>query len=532
MICDEADRFVGVTPPSNEFTDSKAEENAWNSEVVSLAYNAFPAHPRHALWRETALRWIAGSFCAPQDLHSARIVDGRPLRDWLSGPNLHADFTLENHRRVHPDYMACTYLLTSQVPVYAWGKNPPPAALHLNVEAINAVIKRLATPDGSVVYPNGQDWGLHRNVDWLEYHATMAVLYGDRQSAAMLRHSLAAVRAMAARAPAGLIYAPGETRLSSDQHMVLEYLAHTYALMAQLGEGPPPVADALLWRDLAGTRVFEAGKFGLVRTPDAIATFSWGAQVMGQVLPLRGDLLLSPESRGLVGYASLAAGKAESPVVRQAVVTPLSGGFGVTGVLARAEGNVEQRFGFVALPDGRALYVDRLTLTGVTPPAVLDLGTLGVLNDVNWPFHDGRRTLAHDGGTTIFAAANAALDTAAEFSSPWCNLDGLGIVRLATSGRARYMPAPTGAAGRLEQRFHLNAMPAAALAEAKTGDPLAHGVFVFYPHQSAAQTRATAAQCALLSAPGDTIVRLRLEDATEVTFDLVALRIDVAPRHS
>ena len=103
-------------------------------------------------------------------------------------------------------------------------------------------------------------------------------------------------------------------------------------------------------------------------------------------------------------------------------------------------------------------------------------------------------------------------------------------MRLAASGHARYVPTPTGAAGRLEQRLHLNAMPAAARAQAKTGDTLAHSVLVFYPNQPATQTRATAAQCALLSAPGATTVRLRLEDATEVTFDLAALRIDVAPR--
>ena len=32
-----------------------------------------------------------------------------------------------------------------------------------------------------------------------------------------------------------------------------------------------------------------------------------------------------------------------------------------------------------------------------------------------------------------------------------------------------YVPAPSGAAGRLEQRFHLNAIPAEKLAEAPPG---------------------------------------------------------------
>ena len=191
MVCDEADRFIGVVPPASLFNDSKAEENAWNSAVVSLAFNLFSRHPHHGAWRETAIRWIASSFATSRDVTRTDFVDGRPLREWLTGANVHDDFTLENHHRVHPDYMACTYLLTSQMPMYAWGGNPPPEAIQLNVPAINAALKKLATPDGSVIYPNGQDWGLHRNVDWFEYHAAMAVLLHDPQSAALMRHALA-----------------------------------------------------------------------------------------------------------------------------------------------------------------------------------------------------------------------------------------------------------------------------------------------------------------------------------------------------
>lgn len=529
MVCDEADRFVGVTPPVNLFSDSKAEENAWNSQVISLAYNFFPQHPRHSLWRENAIRWIAASFCTARDAASDTIVDGRPLKEWLTGPNLHADFTLENHNRVHPDYMACTYLLTSQIPMYAWGGNRPPAAIHLNVEAINAVVKRLATPEGSVIYPNGQDWGLHRNIDWLEYHGTMAALYGDRQSAALLRHAIEAARRMAARNPAGTIYAPGETRLSSDQHMVLEYIAHTYALMAQKGEGPAPLPDDRLWEELAGTRLFEAGKFGVVRTKNSIATFSWGAQVMGLVAPLRGDLLLTPEGRGLIGYVSAQEKKAETPLVKQVSVVDLKSGFGVLAVLQRAEGLVEQRLGFLALPDGRTIYVDRLELTGDALPVVLDLGTLGVLNDVNWPFHNGKRTLAYQDGTTVFSAAKAASDPVTDFTSPWLNLDGLGIVRLDASGPARYVPTPSSAAGRLEQRFHLNAPPPTALAGTKAGDVIAHSALVFFPNQSPAETARSADRCKLMSVGGDRLIALQLGDDTRVKFDLGALQLSVNP---
>lgn len=536
MICDEADRFVGVTPPINLVTDTKAEENAWNSAVVSLAFNMFPRHPHHAAWQETSIRWIASSFATQGDAARTDLVDGKPLKEWVAGANLYDDFTLENHSRVHPDYMACTYLLTSQLPMYAWGGNAPPAALNLNVEAIVAIIKRLATPEGSVIYPNGQDWGLHRNVDWLEYYAMAAVVYHDRQAATLMRRSLDTVLRMAARRPNGPVYLPEETKLASDQHMVLEYAAHVYALMAQLGEGPEPVPDTQLWRELSGSHIFPSGKFGVMRTKDSIATFSWGAQVMGSVLPLRDDLLLTPEGRGLIGYVGLEGVRAEVPLTTQVAVASLAAGFGVSGVISRGGGIVEQRFGFLALPDGRAIYVDVATLTGTTRPSHLDLGTLGVLNDPHWPLHDGSRTLAHQDGTRVFTATGARSEAPADFASPWFNLDGLGIACVDVSGHARYVPSPTSAAGRLEQRFHLNTIPAVAIATAKPGEPLAHSVLVFYPNQSAAQTKTAAARCQLLSARGEKIVRLRLDDGTVATFDLTTLQLSPSfapppPRH-
>jgi len=532
MVCDEADRFGGQKPPTQVNDNTRAEENAWNSQIISLAYNMFPAHPHNRRWRDDAIRWILSSFATSRDVTSDAVVDRRPLRAWLEGlgPNIHDDFTLENHRRVHPDYMACTYLLTSQVPVYAWGGNRVPEAIHRNVTAIARVLQGLATPDGSVIYPNGQDWGLRRNVEWFEFHATAAVLYDDVTSATLMRHSLATVRRMAARNPAGLIYLPAETKLSSDQNMMLEYLAHTYALLGQRGEGPAPVPDEQLWRQLAGTRVFQSGRLGVVRRPDAIATFSWGAQVMGQVLPLGKDLLLSPESRGLIGHVGVEGLAREIPVARQVALAPLVEGFGVTGVLDRGDGALEQRFGFIALPDGRAVYADLITPTRAVRPTLLHIGTLGVLNDTQWPFHDGSRKVYFEGGEREFLAAQASSDAMAEFSSRWINVDqGLGIVRLAASGPAVYTPSPTNAAGRLEQRFNLSTVSASALAAAQPGQPLAHGVFVFYPNRTAEQTAADAACCVLLSAPGDRVVRLRLEDGLGIEFDLGALRLRLSP---
>ncbi|MBI5689598.1 MAG: hypothetical protein HZC55_05830 [Verrucomicrobia bacterium] len=527
MVAEEAGRFVDAVPPVGRVRDSKGEENAWNSQILSLAALMFPRDARAARWQEAARRWMASSFARPADLARPGEVEGRPWRDWIAGANLHDDFTLENHSRVHPDYMACTYLLTSQAPMYAWAGRKLPEVAHLNVVAINTALKSLALPDGAWIYPNGQDWGLRRNLDWFEYHTALAVLYGDGQSAALQRACLATMRRMAARTPHGPIYLPEETKLPSDQAMALELPAHAYALMAERGEGPPPVPTERLMAGLAGRWVFPDGKFAVVRTPAAIATFAWGARVMGQVMPLGENQLLAPEMRSLVGHVEAAGVAREEPVVKEVRLAPATEGLGLAGILSRADGAVEQRFAFVVLPDGRAIYADRLHLLGANRPTRLDLGTLGVLNDRQWPSHRGRRLVTAEQGEWEFRADEASTAAPVEWNSRWCNLDGaLGIVRLVATGAARYVPFPTGAAGRLEQRFHLNAVPAAGLASATTGSLLAEGAYVFLPGQSIEATRAAAARCRLERDPQIGSWRLVLGDGLVVRIDFATLVAD------
>ncbi len=528
LIADEADRFADLPPPAQRRGDSKAEENAWNSTVLSLAACLFPGHPRQAAWRDSAVQWAMSAFARPQDLARTEAVDGRPLREWLGGANLHDDFTLENHRRVHPDYMACTYLLTSQLPLYAWAGRAAPAALTRNVAAIGDALRVFAQPDGSVVYPNGQDWGLRRHADWFEFHATQAVLFGDRGAAALARAALDTLGRMAARTPAGSLYLPTETKLSSDEAMALEMPAHTYALMAARGEGPAPAVLAEVLAATAGPRVFPDGKIAVHRTPAVFASMSWGAQVMGLVQPLDRDQLFSPESRSLVGHVVTAGDAGDRPRVHEATTAETSDGLAVLGVLRRAGERIEQRFAWVALRDGAVLFVDRLTTAADLSDVRLDLGTLGLLNDSRWPDQRGVRELHHATGTVVARAAEAATTPPWDSDSRWLNLDDrFGLVRLGASGRFRFVPAPTSAAGRLEQRLHLNAPPHdVALAPAASG-LVAHGTLLLLPGHTARATATAATRAALVSAPGARLVVVRLADGRLVRIDLDRLRWSV-----
>ncbi len=71
--------------------------------------------------------------------------------------------------------------------LFEWAGEKPFEALDWNVQNIYAVSKQLAFPDGGWIYPNGQDWQLHRNADWFDLHCPIAIQYHDRQAATLMR---------------------------------------------------------------------------------------------------------------------------------------------------------------------------------------------------------------------------------------------------------------------------------------------------------------------------------------------------------
>ncbi|HEX8523891.1 MAG TPA: hypothetical protein VF669_16675 [Tepidisphaeraceae bacterium] len=544
MITSEADRFVDRPPDHQVENDTKAEENAWNSKIVALAYNMFPRHPRHSKWGETAIRWQLSAFATASDVARTDIIDGKPLKEWIQHPNIHEDYTLENHDRVHPDYMTSIRLNIAQKLVYDWAGNPPPQSLSFNVEKIYASLKKLTLPDGGYIYPNGQDWQLHRNADWFDTHAMMAALFKDPQAATLARVCLNTATKMISRDADGGIYLDTETRFASSQSMLLDLYCEAYLILRAAGEGPAPISETQLWQQLAGNHLFSFGKFNVHRTDHSIATFSWGRETMGIVMPLEKDTLLTPNVRSLIGIVEVKSDKGtftrDTPVLKSfRRISPIDPAtavpgvpplpptvFAIAGVLTRAGGLLEQPFAFLVLPDGRAVYVDSPRLTpqaraSETFPARCDFGTLGILNDTRWVHHNSLRMLFFDNGEITFAAREAEENAPALLSSKWYNLDQLGIVVLSSSGQARYLPQNTKAPGRLEQLFHLNHIP-------KLPEGLKPTALVFYPGHDWSRTREAAKTCTLVQ-PDPTHFVITLEDAKTVTIDFDRSVITMTP---
>ncbi|HUS46778.1 MAG TPA: hypothetical protein VM098_01565, partial [Phycisphaerae bacterium] len=199
VVAHEAERFVGATPPHRVRGDTKAEENAWNSEIFSAAMLIMPDDLRRPAWEKACQKWVMSSFLRPADEKCNTIVDGRPVAEQFTGANVYDDFTLENHGFVHPDYMQCFGLSLGSALDYRLSGRRPPEALLYNVPGIYENLKWFVLPDGGFVYPNGQDWTLFRNPCWLRSHLLMAVFAGDPDAWTLALRSLAALEKMQAR---------------------------------------------------------------------------------------------------------------------------------------------------------------------------------------------------------------------------------------------------------------------------------------------------------------------------------------------
>jgi len=158
VVVYEADFQLPRIVPTGLAEDTKAEENAWDTEILATAMGMFPEHPHWALWGRKLCSFAYNTFSIAQDHHDDTLTDGKPLREWVHTVNLHSDFTLENHGAYHFCYVAsplhslawADYALRSQ------GITPPAALYHHVADVWWRVKTTFLTK--RFAYVSGQDW--------------------------------------------------------------------------------------------------------------------------------------------------------------------------------------------------------------------------------------------------------------------------------------------------------------------------------------------------------------------------------------
>jgi hypothetical protein len=227
----EADRLTSFTVPywNGKGGDTKAEENAWNSMVLSLAVAMMPKHPNVRARKEKCSELMISAYSTEADLQRDRPLDGKPVKDWLRGFNANPDGSVINHGFLHPDYTLAVHLNLRAFVVQPLARQPVPEAADFNAALVyRCLVTRewpsppYAAPGGTIYrpgepylyYPVRADWG---RVDCLnaylvDAHARVLGLDKGLPSRAQdwMRVRAAKILEMQQRHPDRRVWAAGE----------------------------------------------------------------------------------------------------------------------------------------------------------------------------------------------------------------------------------------------------------------------------------------------------------------------------------
>jgi hypothetical protein len=172
----EADRFIGVVPPSGSGTDTKLEENALDSMVMAWAIAMNNEHPHRPDWYRTLAIWSLNIASCINDVADHTEYLEKSVGKYSTTQNLYPDMTAENHGFFHPDIL--TYGMWVVLSMAAFSLNniePPDFLRRKNHQKTFDLLLRFCLPCGLIYPPAGQDlpfflprpfalaWGLWNN---------------------------------------------------------------------------------------------------------------------------------------------------------------------------------------------------------------------------------------------------------------------------------------------------------------------------------------------------------------------------------
>jgi hypothetical protein len=154
----EAGRLLARAPADGALVESAAAENAWSAEALAWAACRYPDHSQSAAWEEKLRRFLMNTFSVPQDRLDDTIVDGHPVREWVSSANLLPGFLAATRGAIHPGELALPLQSFASIHyAYASSRRPAPRALNLRLGEVSRSLQRLYLADGRLLYPAGQD---------------------------------------------------------------------------------------------------------------------------------------------------------------------------------------------------------------------------------------------------------------------------------------------------------------------------------------------------------------------------------------
>ncbi|MBI5834200.1 MAG: hypothetical protein HZB16_18045 [Armatimonadetes bacterium] len=341
VVQHEASRHIGLKPRYQEYGDTKAEENAWDAEVVAWALNLYPRHEKAPGWRAALDTLCFNTFSVTADLSNTTLVDGKPINQWIGGPSIHPDYTIENHGPFHICYQICPQHSMGWVwYAYASHQRAAPAAVYHNLPQVWSRLKQFALWNGRFAYVGGKDWpryayGMYFILPALVH---MQTVYGDADARLIERLRVGTFEReqlvwndgsfFSGRFTKGIMERwPSEWETDCAANLTIA------AMMHELKDPPHPTSREVLAAKNVGTFVSPYCELAMRRDPQRLVGWCWrsiGGPVTGMVCSDTGEDMLE-WNHSLAGNVAFGDRTKPGTTVAHHHETTFEGGFASVG---------------------------------------------------------------------------------------------------------------------------------------------------------------------------------------------------------
>jgi hypothetical protein len=348
VVTHEADRHIGLKPRVGEYLDTKAEENAWDSEVLAWALNCYPDHPHAAGWRAGLDQLCLNTFSLATDAADTTPVDGKPINQWIGGPCVHPDLTIENHDVCHLCYFICPlHSLAWDWYAYAAHGRSAPGVIYHHLAEVWGRTKQFALWQGRFAYVCGKDWPRYAYGEYFILPALvhLEITAHDGDARLLERQRVAAFEREQSTWGDGSFFGgrfthgqmtgwPSEWESDCAANLAIA------ALMHRLGGTPHPTSPEVLAAHNIGTLISPYSEFAMRRDPQRFASWSWRSKdgpVSGMTCSDSGEDMLECNGSLAGGVEFAAPLRDERRVLAHGESEP-PGGFATAGVVSHGHG--------------------------------------------------------------------------------------------------------------------------------------------------------------------------------------------------
>ncbi|HTV41026.1 MAG TPA: hypothetical protein VMF08_10645 [Candidatus Sulfotelmatobacter sp.] len=505
------DLLATGNPPVNLWSDTKAEENGWNVPCLVLGELMFPSNPHAALWRETAHKYMMNTLCTAADTNDTSLVDGRPVNQWVLGPNLQPDYTLENHGFFHPSYVGCScYFLTQSALYYSYAGQPVPQAATHHLLDTWRMFQTIILPWGETADPQGMDWELH-GLPFINLYAALGTHGKDSFAARMEQMSLQYQRAWQIMCH-GSLALPGSPFGITRHAINAEEASYGFLAHKIFGPSAKPLSARTANAGEAGVRDYPYVDFIEQRTLQKYASFSWKNKIMGLLMPIEDHAdnpeFIVPIANGFIGSFQVAGrGDNGKATVVEHSWKKTADGFETSGTLLDNSGRLKQTLKMFSIGSQTVVYEDRvIALTNVTVRSEQGM-PIGIEND---SLTGGTRTLSDQDGQTVFDWQKPQKTLA--IPGLWANVDGrLGIIAISGSGMT-YAQAAGYSRGISVYTDILYGSCSTHARQFKAGDEVSRRVAVFLVEATPGETSDLAKSCRMEMTRDGQVLHFRQPD--------------------